>query len=300
MIKFGMDNRSVVVNYGNDNHQRNLDSQNEYFFLKPISFSVPGYRIPWKNTNNSTDLYSNNSIVYFGKPKETLDAWHSGVRQLGSYAVQAIGTLGTKAQSLIDAHPEEYEAWLAYSKTIAEDKLLTIVALGQELGIDPKRTVESIETANLAFREAGQELHSLLLRKSREYGLNNEDRAGILSFGAIVLSTSKVGRGIGSGKTVRPRPHMPDPHMKYYPPPKKLNGFPEASRDKAMTPQQGDTGPRKRWRLPDGKILEWDRQHGELEMYNKTGRQHLGSYDPTTGKQLKPSESGRNISKYVN
>ncbi|MET7001567.1 colicin E3/pyocin S6 family cytotoxin [Chitinophaga defluvii] len=60
----------------------------------------------------------------------------------------------------------------------------------------------------------------------------------------------------------------------YIPPPKSLPGFPDAIREKPKAN-------RKRWRLPDGRILEWDYQHGKIEMYDKTGRRHQGEYDPT-------------------
>ncbi|NLS19065.1 hypothetical protein HGP16_21230 [Rhizobium sp. P40RR-XXII] len=33
--------------------------------------------------------------------------------------------------------------------------------------------------------------------------------------------------------------------------------------------------------------------HGALEKYDKTGKKHLGEYDPKTGKQTKPPKPGR-------
>lgn len=64
--------------------------------------------------------------------------------------------------------------------------------------------------------------------------------------------------------------------VNYEVPPKTLPGFPGAKR----VPNKG----RARWINPDGKILEWDSQHGEVEVYNKTGKKHLGAADPNTGK----------------
>nr|WP_318782815.1 colicin E3/pyocin S6 family cytotoxin [Pseudomonas sp. Marseille-Q3773] len=64
--------------------------------------------------------------------------------------------------------------------------------------------------------------------------------------------------------------------------PSSLPGFPEAARARPKTPVQGGGVLRKRWRLPDGCICEWDSRHGEVEKYDRRGR-HLGAYDPETG-----------------
>ncbi|POJ43467.1 cytotoxic family protein, partial [Klebsiella pneumoniae] len=34
------------------------------------------------------------------------------------------------------------------------------------------------------------------------------------------------------------------------------------------------------------KIYEWDSQHGELEGYRACDGEHLGAFDPKTGKQV--------------
>ncbi|HHY7352604.1 cytotoxic family protein, partial [Escherichia coli] len=47
------------------------------------------------------------------------------------------------------------------------------------------------------------------------------------------------------------------------------------------------------------KIYEWDSQHGELEGYRASDGQHLGSFDPKTGNQLKGPDPKRNIKKYL-
>lgn len=44
---------------------------------------------------------------------------------------------------------------------------------------------------------------------------------------------------------------------------------------------------RQRWKDRKGQIYEFDYQHGGVEKYNKTGKKHLGEYDPLTGKQTK-------------
>jgi hypothetical protein len=81
---------------------------------------------------------------------------------------------------------------------------------------------------------------------------------------------------------------------KYYPAPKGLTAFPDATRATRKTPVKGGGGLRKRWKTPNGKIFEWDSQHGAVEMYDKRGR-HLGEYDPTTGEQTKPADNTRKV-----
>ncbi|TVR17216.1 MAG: hypothetical protein EA391_05405 [Balneolaceae bacterium] len=71
----------------------------------------------------------------------------------------------------------------------------------------------------------------------------------------------------------------------YTPAPRVLPGFPGAYRE-------GHAGGRTRWKTPDGLILEWDSQHGELEVYDRRGR-HKGSFDHETGEQIKDPVPGR-------
>jgi hypothetical protein len=81
--------------------------------------------------------------------------------------------------------------------------------------------------------------------------------------------------------------------LRYQPPPedKKLPGFPDAKPVKAK-------GGRTTWK--GGKkgdyTLQWDYQHGRVEVYDKNGH-HLGEFDPHTGKQTKPYKPGRKIDK---
>jgi hypothetical protein len=78
-------------------------------------------------------------------------------------------------------------------------------------------------------------------------------------------------------------------------PPKdgKLPGFPGATPTDRKTPRQGGGGKRHRWNW--GKfILEWDYQHGTIELYDKRGH-HLGEFNYETRKQLKPAKKGRRI-----
>ena len=75
--------------------------------------------------------------------------------------------------------------------------------------------------------------------------------------------------------------------VEYTPAPDVLPGFPGATRVKPK-------GGRARWRANDGDILEWDSQHGDVEVYDKTGK-HKGSARPTDPSLYKPKVKGRII-----
>lgn len=44
---------------------------------------------------------------------------------------------------------------------------------------------------------------------------------------------------------------------------------------------------RKSWSDRDGFNWQWDSQHGKLEKWNRRRTEHLGEFDPVTGKQTK-------------
>jgi len=73
--------------------------------------------------------------------------------------------------------------------------------------------------------------------------------------------------------------------MPYVPAPEKLPGFPNAERAEPKSR-------RRRWIDPKGRILEWDYQHGTVEVYDRRGR-HLGEFDPTSGRRLKGPDRTR-------
>lgn len=88
----------------------------------------------------------------------------------------------------------------------------------------------------------------------------------------------------------------------YHEPPKTqdIKGLGELKESKPKTPKQGGAGKRARWLGDKGrKIYEWDYQHGEIEGYRASDGQHIGAFDPKTGKQLKPADPKRNIKKYL-
>ncbi|MCK7390676.1 colicin E3/pyocin S6 family cytotoxin [Enterobacter bugandensis] len=87
---------------------------------------------------------------------------------------------------------------------------------------------------------------------------------------------------------------------KYHSPPKgnpPLSAFPDAKKAQAKTPVKGGGKLRTRWKDSKGKIYEWDSQHGTVEVYDRSGRNHLGEFDPTTGKQTKPADPTRKVEK---
>ena len=46
-----------------------------------------------------------------------------------------------------------------------------------------------------------------------------------------------------------------------------------------------------------GKIYEWDSQHGTVEVYDRSGRNHLGEFNHITGEQMKPADPSRKVEK---
>ncbi|KAA2238600.1 hypothetical protein F0L74_20465 [Chitinophaga agrisoli] len=85
-----------------------------------------------------------------------------------------------------------------------------------------------------------------------------------------------------------------DSQQGYKPAPKNgLPGFPDAGKG-----QYSPKSKRWRWQLPGGGILEWDKQHGEVEKYDKNGK-HQGAYDPQTGDQIKDPITNRKTPKSI-
>jgi hypothetical protein len=84
-----------------------------------------------------------------------------------------------------------------------------------------------------------------------------------------------------------------DEILRYQPPPKDdhLPGFPDAKRTKPIEGRATwDTGKKGE------QTLQWDSQHGRVELYDKQGN-HKGEYDYKTGEQTKPAKPGRKIKK---
>ncbi|BBV74493.1 hypothetical protein STW0522RAO56_05470 [Raoultella planticola] len=87
---------------------------------------------------------------------------------------------------------------------------------------------------------------------------------------------------------------------KYHTPPKEnppLPAFPDAKKAQAKTPVKGGGKLRNRWKDSEGKIYEWDSQHGTVEVYERSGRNHLGEFNHITGEQTKPANPTRKVEK---
>jgi pyocin large subunit-like protein/uncharacterized Zn-binding protein involved in type VI secretion len=76
-----------------------------------------------------------------------------------------------------------------------------------------------------------------------------------------------------------------------------LPAFPDAKTAKKRTPVKGGGTLRSRWKDSKGRIFEWDSQHGTVEMYDRSGRNHLGEFDPVSGEQTKPADPTRRVEK---
>ncbi|MGH2856426.1 MAG: colicin E3/pyocin S6 family cytotoxin [Solirubrobacteraceae bacterium] len=77
------------------------------------------------------------------------------------------------------------------------------------------------------------------------------------------------------------------------PAPRDLAAFPDALRVRPKT-HRADGSRRTRWKDPDGRIYEWDSQHGAVEQYDVRGR-HLGQFDPLSGARQKAPDRARRI-----
>lgn len=100
----------------------------------------------------------------------------------------------------------------------------------------------------------------------------------------------------------KPRKGAKDYGHDYHPVPKTedIKGLGELKRGEPKTPKQGGGGKRARWYGDKKrKVYEWDSQHGELEGYRASDGEHLGAFDPKTGKQVKVPDPKRNIKKYL-
>ncbi len=113
-------------------------------------------------------------------------------------------------------------------------------------------------------------------------------------------------RGFRDYILILPLPDIPPIYIylstdhKYHTPPKgnpPLPAFPDARKAQAKTPVQGGGKMRNRWKDSQGKIYEWDSQHGTVEVYDRSGRNHLGEFNPISGEQTKPANPARKVEK---
>lgn len=124
------------------------------------------------------------------------------------------------------------------------------------------------------------------------------DIAAGIGYGIYTGATTVAGAIAGGGAAAIEGLISYNKDHGYHTPPKDgLPAFPDAAPTKKKTPQQGGSGLRDRWTDSKGRIYEWDRQHGTVEVYDKTGKRHLGEFDPDTGKQVKEPDPKRRVEK---
>jgi hypothetical protein len=70
--------------------------------------------------------------------------------------------------------------------------------------------------------------------------------------------------------------------------------FPDARKVRAKTRRPGG-GRRSRWKTEDGRIIERDRLHDTVEVYDPSGRRHLGEFDPWDGREVGPPDPTRSV-----
>ncbi len=247
-----------------------------------ISAEIDTQHSPTKNSMAKSEVQAYETEVV----SEELGLFRKAGREIGKLALKGVAKAGSAIQKLRDENPRA-----AMLMDIGSQALGLIE--GIELHEASKRTGIDIEKEKQALSNRAEQAYSELSQLCDEYGLSKEDKAGL---GVLFVGFAAKTKGKFT-KTVRP--HALQPYKQYFSPPKELPGFKNAVRIEGMTPQIGG-GIRRRWELPNGKLLEWDSQHGTVEMYDKLGKKHLGEFDPVTGNMVKDSKPGRNIKKYVN
>ena len=72
--------------------------------------------------------------------------------------------------------------------------------------------------------------------------------------------------------------------------PARLKAYPKAKRVNPKSRVSGGGRLRERWE-DKKQVYEWDYEKGEVEIYSKSNRKHLGGYDSETGKLLTPAKN---------
>lgn len=105
------------------------------------------------------------------------------------------------------------------------------------------------------------------------------------TFGLISTSLNHLAHEIGNSIVESINNGGPGDPVKPVPPeykkPGGLPGFPDAE-------FQGSKSGRAAWKTKKGLILEWDKERGEIEVYDKTGKSHKGAFDPIK-KEMRPN-----------
>ena len=179
-----------------------------------------------------------------------------------------------------------------------------LVVLGAKLatvGIGAKEASDIIKDNNKEGFDSTENNGSILSTpENHEDSVNilstpiNEDNSGNILSTPVSDNDLYQDQGFGVGSDVTDTSVLYNKDHEYVPAPKDLQAFPDAQRSKPKTFNSAGKK-RIRWKDNSGDIYEWDSQHGAIEKYNKTGKKHLGEFDPITGKQTKPSDPTRKI-----
>ncbi|HIB6863510.1 TPA: colicin-like bacteriocin tRNase domain-containing protein [Escherichia coli] len=195
----------------------------------------------------------------------------------------------------------------------SRDRLNSLINLGAtayvnnvlELGDVSAPTEDGVKVGN-AIKNATIEVYDKL--RQRLLDRQNEINNAQASLNTAVESRNKKDENKRKAENKlneeknKPRKGSKDYGHDYHPAPKteEIKGLGDIRKGIPKTPKQNGGGKRKRWIGDKGrKIYEWDSQHGELEGYRASDGQHLGSFDPKTGNQLKGPDPKRNIKKYL-
>ncbi|MGI9486696.1 MAG: colicin E3/pyocin S6 family cytotoxin [Geminicoccaceae bacterium] len=124
------------------------------------------------------------------------------------------------------------------------------------------------------------------------------DLAAGIGYGIYTGATTVAGAIAGGGAAAIEGLISYNNDHGYHPAPKELQAYPDTKRAKRKTPIEGGGGLRARWTDDNGKIYEWDSKKGTVEVYDKTGKRHLGEFDPNTGEQTGEAKGrGRSVEK---
>jgi RHS repeat-associated protein len=243
--------------------QKQNTTSNQTVVKKPVNNS----NSQKQNTNNTTSQTHRTTVIQAPKPVEV------------------------PAANLIAGAPPAFSAW---KNPLDVDPLAGVIihqAVNQAVTYTPPG--EGPQYVGDAAPESAPnvtgERRTILTTPPFDPGRATLPTPAISGSGLTVLRSVDDPMAPGDGSAAERRsPGQPVPA------PKELDAFPDAQWAKPKTPVQGGGGLRPRWKDSDGRIYEWDRQHGTVEVYNKRGR-HLGEFDPKTGEQVKPNDPGRRI-----
>jgi hypothetical protein len=217
--------------------------------------------------------------------------------------VNVVGYLGEK---LVEAYPEVGDAVVKFEERWPEfKKEMAKTFLVPERDVDTFMKDVGVFVTTAGGGKIAASLGTAATKKVLMHGATLTLAARKQAVNLIENYTVEVPKHtfaagpLGPGvKIVRKAPDKPSGFVQptYHQAPKLLTSFPGAKQVKGKTPRQGGGGVRERW-LDKKRIYEWDAKKGKVEMYNKTGKKHLGEFDPVSGEQTGPAKPNRTVEK---